>query len=78
MVAPLPEHKFNRLVREYGCILLPTSKEYEIITKDGQFVCSIAISHKKGSKREIKPVYIKRFLQAIESIRETTSDQEQV
>ena len=69
MVAPIPEHKFNRLVRDHDCILRPTSKEYEILTRDGQFVCSVAISHKKGGKREIKPVYIKRFLQAIETIR---------
>ena len=52
MVAPIPEHKFSRLVRFHGCVLRPTAKEYEIVTKEGQFVCSIAISHKKGGKRD--------------------------
>jgi hypothetical protein len=73
MVAPIPEHEFGRLVREHGCILRPTAKEFEIVTKEGQFVCSLAISHKKRGRREIKPVYVRIFLQAMKAIKEAKS-----
>lgn len=71
MPAPMPEHAFRRLVSQQGCVMKKTSKEYEILTKEGKFICNLAVSHGRGRRREVRPIYIKRFLNAIKEIKES-------
>lgn len=62
MIAPMPFHRFKRLVRQYGCSVEKTRKEWRVIDGDGKPICNFAVTH---GKQEVKPVYISLFLNAI-------------
>jgi hypothetical protein len=67
LMGAMDERAFEKLVRSHGCQIVRTSKEYMIVdTTTGKKVCGLAISHSAGSKRFVKPVYVKMFLRAIE------------
>ena len=45
-------------------MLEPSGSEWDVMRGE-DIVCHLAISHKKGGKREIKPIYLRRFREAI-------------
>ena len=63
MTAPIPFRKFKRLVRQYGCSVVRRSKEWGVVNEFGKLICTFAVSH---GKQEVKPVYIRQFLEAVE------------
>ena len=68
--APLEEHKFEKLVKNYGYNIISSSKHYQIVDSNNDFLMEFAISHKKQGKREVKPIYIKLFLNKIKQTKE--------
>lgn len=61
MPAPMPEHKFQRKIREHGCQFsaLGAGGSHFRITRNGVFVSDYAVLH--GGKREVLPIYVSRF-----------------
>jgi hypothetical protein len=64
---PLNEKEFEKLVKSYGCKIKSTTKHYEILGRDNSKLMVFAVSHAKGSKRYVKPFYIKQFLKITET-----------
>lgn len=55
MLAPIPFHKFRRLVMDHGCYVEQSGKEWIVRAQcDGTVVSRFAVSHKKGGRREVK------------------------
>ena len=78
--APMPEHEFERFLRENNCRSEHRgSGEYAILREsDGRLVSTYAVKHK--GKREVKPVYKTNLLKALERIRleEESADTEPI
>lgn len=69
--APLEEHKFKQLVKNYGFKIVSASKHHKIVfLSNGEVLMYFAIDHSKNGKREVKPVYINLFLKKIQEIEE--------
>jgi len=68
--APIPEHEFERILKENRCRSEKRgSGEYAILRdSDGRLVSTYAVRHK--GKREVKPVYKTNFLRALERIKQ--------
>ena len=67
--APLEEHKFKQLVKNYGFKIVSASKHHKIISlNNGETLMYFAVYHNKNGKREVKPVYINLFLRKIQEL----------
>lgn len=64
--APLEEHKFNKLVKNYGFKVISASNHHKIVNDSEETLMVFAISHSKSGKREVKPIYINLFLKKIQ------------
>jgi len=65
--APLEEHKFEKLVKNYGFKVVSASKHHKIVySSDDKTLMIFAVSHSKTGKREVKPVYINLFLKKVQ------------
>lgn len=64
MPAPMPEKDFLKLVKEHGCAV-KMKGSHGSIYRNGVLVSRFAVSHRKGGKREVKPVYVRQFLGGI-------------
>ena len=65
MASPLPFHRFQQLVKSYGCVMVMKGTHGEIF-KDGVPVGGFAVTHGKHTKgNEVKPFYVRRFLKNI-------------
>jgi hypothetical protein len=58
--------KFVQWLKEQGYILVESKKHHQVRTKEGKLIQQIAVHHSKGSKRFVKPPYIKAVELAIE------------
>jgi len=68
MPAPLEEHKFKQLVNSKNYNIRALTKHYEIVDSENNQLMTFAISHKKGGKREIKQIYVKKFLELTKEV----------
>lgn len=72
MAPPIPLREFKKLVARYGCRIeqLAKSSHYKIVDEDGVVISGFPIKHGKNTKgNEVKPVYVKQFLDAINETR---------
>ncbi len=73
--APIPEHDFDDFLRDHGCEGKRKNKEYAVYDKvTGELISGYAVDHGKG-KREVKPIYKKNFLKALETRRRNNEAQ---
>jgi hypothetical protein len=57
---PLEERKLLKEINARGCFVQPTGKNhYKLIDPRGNLLTTFAVSHKRGSKREVKDVYVR-------------------
>lgn len=59
---PISRRDFEKLLRQYDCFLERGRKEWKVKSSDGKTVCIVAVTH---GKQEVKPIYVKIFLNAI-------------
>lgn len=58
---------FERLVKKHGCRIQFVNKHRsEIFTRDGLFVSSFSVRHKKGAKDIVLKNYVKAFQNSLE------------
>lgn len=63
MPAPMPFRDFERLVKSHGCTL-DRKGSHGTVMFHGQTVSRFAVTNGKNTKGdEIKPIYLKQFLQ---------------
>lgn len=68
--APLEEHKFEKLVKSFDYKVISSAKHHKIVNSEDETLMVFAVSHNKTGKREVKPIYIKLFLDKIKQIKE--------
>lgn len=64
--APLEEHKFKKIVKSFGYKIIRSSKHHKIVDSNNTTLMVFAISHTEQGKREIKPIYINKFLEKVQ------------
>jgi hypothetical protein len=67
MGAPMPLHKFRKLVKSAKCTIQPTkNNEWEIFDDQGNWVSGFSVTHGKNTKgNEVKDCYVKEFKKAM-------------
>src|SRR6185369_14419547 len=67
--APIPEHEFDKFLREHGCEGRATTKHRAIYRKsDGKKISTYSVAHGKGKKGDVLPIYKKNFLEALKEL----------
>ena len=66
--SPLEEHKFKKLVKNFGYIIEKTSKHHIIKDSKGNKLMAFAVDHSKSGKREVKEFYVNKFLNEIKQL----------
>jgi hypothetical protein len=61
---PMDWADFEKWIRANGFTVGFSTKHHVILDADGAIVARFAVSHKKGAKRFVKPIYL-RQLQAL-------------
>ena|GEM_PF-2838894 len=66
-MSPLSLRRFRKLVSVYGCNVVRTSLEWQIVDREGKYVSGFAVTHGNRTKgNEVKPVYVRQFLKRIQ------------
>jgi hypothetical protein len=60
--APMPLHKFKKVVSSFGFYFEQNGSHFKVKDKYDKTLITGAIAHKKSGKQEVKPIYIKKFL----------------
>ena len=68
MAAPMAERDFTRLVKEAGMQIKKSNKEWKIVDNFDNYLMSFAVTHRKGRKREVKPICVRKFRKIIQEL----------
>jgi len=68
VAAPMAERDFTRLVKEAGMQIKKSNKEWKIVDNFDNYLMSFAVTHRKGRKREVKPIYVRKFRKIIQEL----------
>lgn len=64
---PMDLIQFKKWISAEGYTIEATAKHHAVISPDEKDKARFAIHHQKGTKRYVKPIYIKRIQEFIEA-----------
>ncbi len=66
-MGPVSLRRFRKLLRIYGCNIMRTSTEWQVVDSEGKYISGFAIAHGRRTKgNEVKPIYVQKFLKKIQ------------
>jgi hypothetical protein len=60
MAKPLEERKYIAYLKLVSWSLVKSGFDYSLCDENGKYLCTIKISHSKGTKREVVPASIRK------------------